>query len=204
MSISPVAQKLHLKPEQSILILNAPGSFFILLGDLPENKIETANVSGHYDYVHLFVKDSIELEHHSSAALNSLGEDTLFWISYPKQTSKINTDLNRDKGWEPIFNAGYRPVSQVAIDENWSAVRFRKGIFSRTLPTGKTTRIIIVPDDFRLALSGQAGALQTFEKLAFTHRKEYIQWIEGAKKTETRERRMKLVVDKIAAGKKLN
>jgi hypothetical protein len=205
MPISPLAQKLRIKPGQSMLLLNAPPSFLHLLGGLPENKIETGNVSGKSGYLHLFVKDNAELEHWFPIALNSFGEDTVFWISYPKQTSKIKTDLNRDKGWEQIFKAGYRPVSAVAIDEDWTALRFRKGTFTRANPPAdKSARMVILPDDFRNALSAQGDALATFEKLAYSHRKEYVQWIESAKKTETRERRIKQSVEKLAEGKKLS
>jgi hypothetical protein len=205
MPVATLAQKLRIKPGQSMLILNAPQSFLNLLGGLPENKIETGNVSGKSGFIHLFVKDSAELEHWFPIALHSFSEDTVFWISYPKQTSKIKTDLNRDNGWEVIFRAGYRPVSAIAIDDDWTALRFRKGTFNRTPPSAdKSTRTVVVPDDFRLALSTQGEALIKFERLAYTHRKEYVQWIEGAKKPETRERRIKQAVEKIVSGKKLN
>jgi hypothetical protein len=110
MTISAIVQKLRLKPGQSILILNAPETFFVLPGKLPENNIETGIVSGNYNFVHLFVKDSNELRRYAYETPNSLGEDTVFWISYPKQTSKINTALNRDTGRELIYNTVYRPV----------------------------------------------------------------------------------------------
>jgi hypothetical protein len=205
MPISPLAQKLRIKPGQSLLLLNAPSTFVQMLGELADNKIETENVSGKAGYLHLFVKNSTELEHWFPIALHSFSEDTVFWISYPKQTAKFKTDLNRDKGWEHIFNAGYRPVSAVAIDEDWTALRFRKGTFNRaTQPADKSARMVILPDDFRNALSAKADVLGLFEKLAYSHRKEYVQWIEGAKKPETRERRIKQAVEKLAEGKKLS
>ncbi|MFC5649655.1 hypothetical protein ACFPYJ_11085 [Paenibacillus solisilvae] len=55
-----------------------------------------------------------------------MNEDALFWITYPKQSSKVKTDINRDRLWAMVQDkSGYRPVSNVAIDEKWSALRFR-------------------------------------------------------------------------------
>ena len=51
--------------------------------------------------------------------------DGLLWISYPKRSSKIDSDLSRDDMWELYIDESLRPVSQISIDETWSAVRFR-------------------------------------------------------------------------------
>ena len=80
---------------------------------------------GKYDFVHLFVTDGAELERLGPVALQSVTYDGLLWISYPKRSSKVETDLSRDVGWEVVANAGLRPVTQVSIDATWSALRFR-------------------------------------------------------------------------------
>jgi hypothetical protein len=49
----------------------------------------------------------------------------VLWICYPQKTSAIASDVNRDIAWAPLAEAGYRPVTQVAIDDTWSALRFR-------------------------------------------------------------------------------
>jgi len=49
----------------------------------------------------------------------------LLWIAYPKQSSGIKTDVNRDILWQLSLQTGLRPVTQIAIDETWSALRFR-------------------------------------------------------------------------------
>ena len=54
-----------------------------------------------------------------------LKPDGLFWLSYPKKTSTIAADLSRVEGWDVLDAAGWRPVSQIAIDATWSALRFR-------------------------------------------------------------------------------
>jgi len=52
---------------------------------------------------------------------------------YPKGTSRrYKTNINRDRGWETVTGTGFRPVSQVAIDEDWSALRFRNVKFVKS------------------------------------------------------------------------
>jgi hypothetical protein len=120
-----LAHKLRMKPGQQVLILNAPPGYIQGLGHLPEG-IEPADAPrGQYDLVHLFVASRAELERLGPVALQSVKYDGLLWISYPKQSAKAKTDLNRDVGWDLVTGAGLRPVTQVAIDETWSALRFR-------------------------------------------------------------------------------
>lgn len=74
----------------------------------------------------LFVRDAAEAHEWLPRAVALLNEDAVFWISYPKQSAKIATDLNRDSLWALVQNStSYRAVSNVAIDDKWSAVRFR-------------------------------------------------------------------------------
>jgi hypothetical protein len=81
--------------------------------------------AGEYDFVHLFVKDAAELDRWISQAMDALRYDGVFWISYPKGSSGVKTDLNRDILWNRLSGQGIRPVSQVSIDKVWSAIRFR-------------------------------------------------------------------------------
>ena len=58
-------------------------------------------------------------------ALDAVVFDGLLWVSYPKGSSGVETDLNRDILWEKLLSKGIRPVTQVSIDKVWSAIRFR-------------------------------------------------------------------------------
>jgi hypothetical protein len=79
-------------------------------------------------FVLLFVKTAKELAAHGPKVVDGLaGDDPVLWIAYPKKSSKRYTsDLGRDDAWEPIGASDYEPVRQVAIDDDWSALRFRK------------------------------------------------------------------------------
>ena len=65
-------------------------------------------------------------------------------------------------------------------------------------------RTVVVPEDFRMALAGNSRVKEAFERFAFTHRKEYLQWIEAAKRPETRRRRITEAIDRIGRGIKLS
>ena len=110
---------------QRALIMNAPDGYVAALEPLPEG-IEVLDCpDGRFDFVQLFVKSILELEELGPVALKTVTYDGLLWISYPKQRSKVDTDISRDTGWDVISQAGLRPVAQISIDDTWSALRFR-------------------------------------------------------------------------------
>ena len=110
---------------QRVLIMNAPHGYLAALEPLPEGLEVFDCAEGRFDWVQLFVKNTLELEELGPVALQAVTYDGLVWISYPKQSSKVDTDISRDTGWDMISQAGLRPVAQISIDETWSALRFR-------------------------------------------------------------------------------
>jgi hypothetical protein len=120
-----LAQKLGVKPGHRLLILNAPGGYLDQLKPLPEGTTLHTSGEGQYDLVQLFVHNKADIDAHAPSALESLREDGLFWVAYPKQSSKMKTDINRDVGWETVKGLGLDGVKQIAIDALWSALRFR-------------------------------------------------------------------------------
>ena len=125
MGKTTLTEKLRMQPGQRVLIVNAPPGYVEGLDPFPEG-IDLEEVpEGKYDFVHLFVANGAELERLGLAALDSVTYDGLLWLSYPKRSSRVKTDLSRDVGWEVVADAGLRPVTQVSIDETWSALRFR-------------------------------------------------------------------------------
>jgi hypothetical protein len=125
MKATDLTQKLQIHAGQKLLILNAPEGYLYKLGALPEGVIVSQTPEEAFDFVQLFVKSIAELEENGPIAIQAVKYDGLLWICYPKQTSGIKTDINRDTGWRVIQKAGLRPVTQIAIDETWSALRFR-------------------------------------------------------------------------------
>jgi hypothetical protein len=125
MSETSLVKKLGIRSGQRVLILNAPDGYVELLGELPNGVELSETRMGRFDFVHLFVKDSTELDAYRPAAMDALEYDGLLWISYPKRSSKVKTDLTRDVLWELMKGTGLRPVTQVSLDAVWSAMRFR-------------------------------------------------------------------------------
>jgi len=125
MADSGLIKKLLLKPGQKAAIFNPPAGYLEGLGPLPEGAELVARPNAPLDFVHLFVKDKAELDKRVPGAMRSLKDDGIFWISYPKGSAKIKTDLNRDILWKLMENHGFDGVAMVSIDETWSAMRFR-------------------------------------------------------------------------------
>jgi hypothetical protein len=134
MAQSSLIKKLRIQPGHRVTIINPPPGYLDQLGDLPEGvglAIQPADVelaaepAGTFDFVHLFVKNIAELERLGPSAVRAVKHDGLLWISYPKRSSKVETDISRDVGWDVIKEAGLKPVTQVSIDAVWSALRFR-------------------------------------------------------------------------------
>ena len=121
-------KKLGIKPKQRLIILNAPEGYSEQIGTLLPVEVEllTAPTSaGKFDVVLQFVRNKAEVEEDIPKAIQQVKPGGLFWVSYPKRSSKVPTDINRDIIWKIFPNSEWRPVTQISIDETWSALRFR-------------------------------------------------------------------------------
>jgi hypothetical protein len=125
MTENPLIKKLQLKLGLRVLFLNPPEGYVASLGPVPAGVSLTEGPAGTLDFVQLFVRDSAELAALAPLALAAIKPDGVLWVAYPKQSAKVKTDITRDRGWEPVTAAGLRPVTQIAIDETWSALRWR-------------------------------------------------------------------------------
>ncbi len=127
MADTPLLKKLGIKPKHRVLILNAPEGYREQFDTLPADVelITTPTSAGNFEVVHLFVRNKAEVERDVPMAIKLVKPGGLLWVSYPKQSSKVPTDLNRDVLWNVFPDKDWRPVTQISIDEVWSALRFR-------------------------------------------------------------------------------
>ena len=125
MTISPLAKKLRFAPNQQVLIINPPLGYTDELGGLPEETTLVFAPQGKYPLVQLFIENSGDFKRLGPTALSAVEYDGVFWICYPKRSAKVATDLSRESMWDLFVGSGLRPVSQVSINQVWSAVRFR-------------------------------------------------------------------------------
>lgn len=114
-------KKLHYKGGRAA-ILNAPEGYS--LGIEADDQAGAAEDA--YDFVQLFVRTSRETGEWITKLLPKLNDESVLWITYPKQSAKMETDLNRDVLAHLVQESTpYRAVSIVAVDDKWSALRFR-------------------------------------------------------------------------------
>lgn len=120
-----LAKKLRIKPGQRIALVNAPDGYSNELKPLPAAVELSESLRGKFDWIQLFVKNVKELERDLPKVLRAMGPDTLVWLTYPKGTSKIQTDLTRDKGWDSLGPAELKWVTLISVNVTWSAFAVR-------------------------------------------------------------------------------
>lgn len=131
-----VFKKLNLKTQQQIVVLNAPESFEINIDSiLPEvNVVRNADAADVIEFLMIFVTKQSEIDSIVPIIAPKLVGDAVLWMCYPKGTSKkYKCDFNRDNGWAVMGNFDMEPVRMVAIDEDWSALRFKKADYIKTM-----------------------------------------------------------------------
>ncbi len=123
-----VFQKLNLKDQTEIVVVNAPASFEPELAALVSvSVVREARAAKAIAFVIAFAIKQKEVDAAAKAITAKASGDAVIWFAYPKGSSKKYTcEFNRDTGWAELAKAGYEPVRQVAIDADWSALRFRK------------------------------------------------------------------------------
>ncbi len=134
--MTPLFKKLNYKDQPRILAINPPESFFNELNIMAESaSIRTSEDEiSEIEFVLLFVTTKHEIDELVSGIYPKLKGDAVLWFCYPKGTSKkYKCDFNRDNGWAGLKKYNLEPVRQVAIDEDWSALRFRKIEFIKTM-----------------------------------------------------------------------
>jgi hypothetical protein len=120
--------KLQLKGHQEIIVLQAPESFERELARLPVTQILRQVESAPEIHFSLaFVTKQSEVEALATRLTKRAKGDAAVWFAYPKGTSKkYKCDFNRDTGWAVMHAAGFDTVRSIAIDEDWTGLRFRR------------------------------------------------------------------------------
>lgn len=201
---SPVADKLKIKSGYTLLTINEPSEFQRGLKGLPA-KVKVVESGKDYNQVHWFVMNRAQMEKEMSKVMKLVKPEVVVWVYYPKGTSKVQTDLTRDKGWDCLLAEGDKLtwINLISFDDTWSVFGFRtktdadkkkeaqpkseREIFKWVNPETKEVKL---PDDLAVALKKNKKAADFFNALSFTNKKEYIEWIVTAKREETRKERI--------------
>lgn len=133
--MTPLFQKLNLKDQTEILVLNAPQSFAPELAALTGvNIVRDLKAAKAIHFALAFVTQQAEVDSLADAIAQRAQGDAVIWFAYPKGTSKkYKCEFNRDTGWANLGALGFEGVRMVAIDEDWSALRFRRTEFIKTM-----------------------------------------------------------------------
>lgn len=124
--MTPLFKKMNLKDQREIVVLNAPASSEPELDALSGVSVLRKSPKS-LNFALAFVAKQKELDTVSAQLVKAAEGDAILWFAYPKGTSKNYTcDFNRDSGWTVLGAAGWEPVRMVAIDADWSALRFRR------------------------------------------------------------------------------
>jgi hypothetical protein len=123
-----IFDKLNLKLQREIVVINAPASFEPELAALEDVVVlRDVKQAKTVHFALAFATKPAEVDALSKALAAKAEGDALIWFAYPKGTSKkYKCEFNRDTGWDALRSAGFDTVRAVAIDEDWSALRFRR------------------------------------------------------------------------------
>jgi hypothetical protein len=122
--MNPVLGKMKIADHDPVLILNAPEEFNEMLKEIPA--VIHRDAKQKYGFLSLFTTGLSHLRDNAKAVIDVLEDDGYLWICYPKMTSrKYKSDLKRDRVMEVFGPYDFEGVTQIAIDNDWSAIRLR-------------------------------------------------------------------------------
>ena len=212
-----LAGKLKIKEGYTLLTINAPHEFEAILSPLP-NDVTITSTGKDYQQIHWFVLNQAQMEKDLPKVLklltakSSAKQPVVCWTYYPKGTSGIQTDLTRDKGWEALLKTDFQWLNLISFNDTWSSFAFRlkteadkkKAAQPKERPifeyADSKTKTIRLPEDLAKAFAKNKKAAAIFEGLAFSHRREYVEWIVTAKKEETRANRIQGTMERLLKG----
>ena len=119
---SSLAKKLKLKPGARAAVVNAPEKY---LDELKHDSDISQKLNGKFDWIQIFARNKKELASFAPKAAAALKPESVLWLSFPKGSSKIQTDLTRDKGWEAIHDIDLKFINLVSVNDMWSAFALR-------------------------------------------------------------------------------
>jgi len=140
-------EKLNYKNQTPVLVHNAPEEVEVLVNDFKALCVThtTINNASRYSFVLCFIKNQSDIEYIVHNVTPQLSNDAVFWVAYPKKTSKkYRCEIDRDHGWDIIGLIGYEGVRMVAVDNDWSAIRFRH--IDKIKKLTRSSKIAISPE----------------------------------------------------------
>ena len=152
--MTPLFKKLNLSDHQEIVLSEAPSSFEKELKGLEDIKVRRAPKKVSSISFAIYFVQTLKSVEAAAKTLSKACGDPVIWFAYPKASSKnLSCEFNRDDGWEALGKAGFEGVRQVAIDADWSALRFRRVEHIKSL---KRSNSMALTKEGKQRTSGQA------------------------------------------------
>ena len=220
MSNQSLFEKLDLKDEKTLLIQGIPSSIEKQFAKLTYAKNVTPLLkSKKLEFALVFAINQNQLSNVLKEVFPALNFASKLWVAYPKQTSKIVSDLNRDCSWKSLSDNSFESVDVIEIDNVWTAMRFKKSeelaARNKAIADEKPIslavvasivdfdkKLVVPPFELEKVFAKHKKAKDFFTSLSVVNQKEYVSWIEGAKRQDTKQRRCDAVLEKLYAGKK--
>jgi hypothetical protein len=120
---TPLVKKLGIKEESEIIIINPPQNYNRYIGELPAGVTIRKKLYGKVDFINMFTKNKIEFEKKFPSMKKTLKPDGQLWISWPKKSSRVPTDITEDTIRNFALKNGLVDVKVCAVDEIWSGLK---------------------------------------------------------------------------------
>jgi hypothetical protein len=120
---TPLARKLGIKEGNRVLVVAAPRHYEQLLAPLPKGVHFEDNPSQAVAIAHVFVTRKEDLQKHLAALRNSLNSETPIWVSWPKKSAKVPTDITENTIREVALPLGFVDIKVCAVTEVWSGLK---------------------------------------------------------------------------------
>jgi hypothetical protein len=134
---TPLLQKLGIKPCLAVVTINSPTNYRRLLGTIPEGVTFSDRLKSDLSFVHVFIQKRSELEQRLSAIRGKIADTGTVWVSWPKRSSGVPTDVTEDVVRAVALPLGFVDVKVCAIDETWSGLKLMVRRSNRKLPAEK-------------------------------------------------------------------
>lgn len=120
---TPLPQKLGIKPDLTVVTINAPANYRRLLGQIPESVTFSERLKSGSSFVHLFTSRRSEMQKKMSILRDKISDNGAIWVSWPKKSSGISTDVTEDVIREIALPLGFVDIKVCAVDDIWSGLK---------------------------------------------------------------------------------
>ena len=120
----PIVQKLGIKPGFRIFVADAPAAYHAIVGELPDRVTIAARAKAPLDFVHLFATEASGLAGRLRICRDLIVPDGMIWVSWPKKTSGVATDLSDVVVRDTALSVGLVDTKVCAVDDTWSGLKF--------------------------------------------------------------------------------